>query len=746
MRQDGSIGIPSAEPSLSPRALRLASRSLLAALVAISITAVGAALGPRSWAVPLDVFQQVATTVAALIAMLVMWRAARAGRRWLPGGLALAFGVGSVGMAAWGIAPDSEAMAGGPAAILLLIALAIAAVVLLRAFAAYLDRATLGQLVLDYLIVTGAIACVLAPAWQPLILMPHPDPAIPAAAAVALAFVACSAAGYLVLFAGGLTPSVWGPYAVLDGLLLLGAMWLLWLDMLVGGRTAPVTPLDWGFSVAILSVAWGCVTWNRRPQPTAALDRYGRTMVDVYPLLAVGGSVVAIVLAHSTPAEPLVEVTAVTVVVLALVRQWLLVIRERAAHAESIAAAGELAREIRHRSLVLTSLVRFDASGTVEDMARRICELAVEAEGVAQAAILAFEEDGSSTLLAQVGPVPGAVIGETQPAEVAADFRTRAMVGAWYESLEDRSDPWAGALRGGGLHMACSGPVLFGERLLGRISLASVDGRSDVREERVETARQFGLLAGAILGAKLEARARERTVRQELAQIIEARAFRIVFQPIIDLATRRIVGHEALTRFDDGVPPDVRFAQAARAGLGVALERVTIDAALGSAAGLPAGTYLSLNASPELVTGGGIGGLLEQARCPVVIEITERDAVESYVELRTSLSGLRGCARIAVDDVGAGYAGLRHILEIEPDILKLDIVLVRGVDDDPAKRALVGSIVGFASNVGCAVLAEGVETEAEADMLATLGVGFGQGYLFGRPQPLAVALDRRPAA
>ena len=747
MPPDGPILLGDTESPPGPRPARLATGLLLAAFGAMCLAAVGAVVGPPSWALAFDGFQQIATTVAALIAMLVMWRAAPVGQRWLAGGFGLAFAVAGAGMAAWAIVPDPEAMAGGPAAILLIVALAMVAAVLVRAFGAYIQRATLGQLVLDYLMVTGAATCVLAPAWQPLIFGSHSDPAMPAAAAAAMALLACSAAGYLVLFGRGLTPSFWGPYAALDGLILGGGMWLLWLDLLAGGKAVAVTPIDWGFSAAVLGLAWGGVTWNRSPQPNAVLDRYGRAMIDVYPLLAVGGSVAAMVLAYETPAELLVEFTATAVVVLALARQWLLVRRERGAHAESIAAAEELAREIRHRSLVLSSLVHFDVTGTVEEMARRICELAVETEGVAQAAILAFEDDGSSTLLAQVGPVPGTVTAASQPAAIAVRFRERAAAGAWSESLANRSDTWADALRAAGLQTVCNGPVLFGERLLGRISLASVDGRGDLRAERVETARQFGLLAGAILGAALEARTRERRVRQELTRVIEGGAFWTVFQPIVDLATCRVVGHEALTRFEDGVPPDVRFAEAARAGLGVALEQVTIKAALRAAAGLPPGTYLSLNASPTLIAGGGsVAALLEQAPCPIVIEITERDAVESYAELRQSLGGLRARARIAVDDVGAGYAGLRHILEIEPDILKLDIALVRDLDADPAKRALAESIVAFASSVGCVVLAEGVETEAEAETLAGLGVSLGQGYLFGRPEPLVAAVDRRPAA
>lgn len=744
-RHEGPFPPAGAESRPLAGPTRLATGLLLAALVTMFGAAIGAAAGPPSWAVPLDGLQQIVASCAASIAMLVTWRAAPAGQRWLPGGLAFAFAAAGAGMAAWGLVPDQEATAAGPAVILLLFSLAVVAVVLLRAFGAYIDRATLGQLTLDCMIVTGATICVLVPAWQPLVFLPHPDPAIPAAAAAAMAVLACSSAAYLILFARGLTPSVWGPYAVLDGLMIAGAMWLLWLDMLAGGRAGAVMPLDWGFSVAVLSVAWGGITWKRRPRPSPLLDRYARTMVDAYPLLAVGGSAVAILLAYETPAEVPLEVTAIVVVVLALVRQWLLVLRERRAHAESLAAADELAREIRHRSLVLTSLVGFDTTGTAEEMARRICELAVQADGVKQAAILAFEDDGSSTLLAQVGPLSGVAPGATQTAEVAAGFRRRATQGAWCESLSDRSDPWAEALRGAGLRSVCNGPVLFGERLPGRMSLAWVDGRSDLGAERIETARQFGLLAGAILGATLEERAR--IIRQELAWVIEAGAFQIVFQPIVNLATRRVVGHEALTRFDDGVRPDVRFAEASRVGLGVALERVTIECALQSAASLPRGAYLSLNASPALVThSDSFVALLEHAPCPVVVEITERDSVESYAELRASLGDLRRRARIAVDDVGAGYAGLRHILEIQPDILKLDIALVRGVDADPAKCALVRSMVAFARSVGCEILAEGVETQAEADIVAELGVGLAEGYLFGRPLPLAAALGRRPAA
>jgi EAL domain-containing protein (putative c-di-GMP-specific phosphodiesterase class I) len=109
----------------------------------------------------------------------------------------------------------------------------------------------------------------------------------------------------------------------------------------------------------------------------------------------------------------------------------------------------------------------------------------------------------------------------------------------------------------------------------------------------------------------------------------------------------------------------------------------------------------------------------------------------SYAALRGVLAEFGDHVRIAVDDAGAGFAGLQHILEIGPDLVKLDLALVRGVDADPARRALIGGMVAFARDTGATLLAEGVETPAEAATLRELGVSLGQGYLYGRPTRVA---------
>jgi len=107
--------------------------------------------------------------------------------------------------------------------------------------------------------------------------------------------------------------------------------------------------------------------------------------------------------------------------------------------------------------------------------------------------------------------------------------------------------------------------------------------------------------------------------------------------------------------------------------------------------------------------------------------------------LMAALDLLRGKAQLAVDDAGAGYAGLRHILELKPQFVKLDISLVRNVDADRARQAMVAGMAYFASHSNCELIAEGIETAEELTELIRLGVSLGQGYLFGKPGPVADA-------
>jgi len=196
------------------------------------------------------------------------------------------------------------------------------------------------------------------------------------------------------------------------------------------------------------------------------------------------------------------------------------------------------------------------------------------------------------------------------------------------------------------------------------------------------------------------------------------------------------VGYEALTRFVDGVAPDVRFAEAQEVGMGERLEIATLTAAIEAAHELPADTWLNLNASPQLILAGSrLRDLLAAARRPIILEITEHAAVADYGEFRRAIEGLGPNVKIAIDDAGAGYSSLHHILELGPSIVKLDRAIVSGLEADRARSALVAGMVHFARSTGIRLIAEGVETEAELAVLRGLDVALAQGYLLGRPAP-----------
>lgn len=236
-------------------------------------------------------------------------------------------------------------------------------------------------------------------------------------------------------------------------------------------------------------------------------------------------------------------------------------------------------------------------------------------------------------------------------------------------------------------------------------------------------------------------------------EIIEQRLFRPVFQPICDLSTGEPVGFEALCRFrpEPYRSPDKWFADAAEVGRGIDLELAVMQQALADAAILPAEVYLSVNASPGLLVSGRLQAVI--AGCTnrrILVEVTEHVAVSDYTMLSQALADLREAgALIAIDDAGSGYSSLQHIVQIKPDVIKIDTSLVRDIDKDPARRALMSALIFFARETACTMIAEGVETEAERLMLTTLGVTKAQGYLFSKPMPIedaAALLGRRADA
>jgi diguanylate cyclase (GGDEF)-like protein len=224
-----------------------------------------------------------------------------------------------------------------------------------------------------------------------------------------------------------------------------------------------------------------------------------------------------------------------------------------------------------------------------------------------------------------------------------------------------------------------------------------------------------------------------REQRDEIEALLkEPHSITPVFQPLVELTTGRVVGYEALSRFAER-SPESWFNQAHACGLSAELEGAAIRAAL-EYDNRPEGTYLSLNCSPSAISSGRVRATLPDDLSQYVIEITEHELASEDGALEQGLQELRGRgARIAVDDAGAGYAGLKQVMRVTPDIIKLDRSLIERVHADSAKSALIEFFVLFARRVGAAVCTEGIETLEELTTLIDLGVGYGQGYLLGRP-------------
>jgi len=223
-------------------------------------------------------------------------------------------------------------------------------------------------------------------------------------------------------------------------------------------------------------------------------------------------------------------------------------------------------------------------------------------------------------------------------------------------------------------------------------------------------------------------------------RVLAEKAFSIVYQPIWDFHTLQPVGVEALCRFTEEPyrSPDQWFAEAFEAGLGVDLELAAIEASLGALSVLPEPIYVSVNASPQTILSGRLMSVLDGAPLGrVALEVTEHAEVDDYGELAAALQPLREAGvRLSIDDAGAGFSSLQHILQLKPDRIKLDMSLTRSIDSDPARRALASALVFFVREMGSKLIAEGIERQEELDVLRMLGVHKGQGYLLARPSDL----------
>jgi PAS domain S-box-containing protein len=399
----------------------------------------------------------------------------------------------------------------------------------------------------------------------------------------------------------------------------------------------------------------------------------------------------------------------------------------------------QLARE---RALIAETIRGLRSGDTPEDTARAICRRVVSLTGVTAAGLFLFGLGGRALPIGFVVEDQSDPLLRRLPFQRSRHLRERAAQGPWIEPWVSRPwHPYNQLLNGLGVHAVAYAPVRHEQLLIGLLLICTVGSAEEVAvTEALPALVEFADLAGALIGRDVAERTESGRGRDHIADVIGRRAFRPVFQPIVDLVRNVIVGYEALTRFTDGANPEVLFAEAAAVGLGAELEIATLQAALAAAEALPGSAWLNLNASPELIIAGEpLRSLLAGISRRIVLEVTEHAPIADYPAFRAAMDALGPKVEFAVDDTGTGFASLRHIVELRPAFVKLDRSLMAGLESDDARQAMIVGLCHFAHVTGCRLIVEGIETDSELTVLRGLAIELGQGYLLGRPLPVGAA-------
>lgn len=292
-----------------------------------------------------------------------------------------------------------------------------------------------------------------------------------------------------------------------------------------------------------------------------------------------------------------------------------------------------------------------------------------------------------------------------------------------------------------GAHL--SAPIrVEGDQVFGTLCCFSRTADKSLQDSDLQTLRLYADFVGRAMRGSLAQERAAQEIYNRIKDTLAHDAFNIVYQPIFHTGWRQAIGFEALTRFtvEPVRTPDLWFKEAALVGLQQQLELAVIAKALRDFDRFPPDVYLAFNVSPQTIVSQAFVDTFEGYPLErIVIEVTEHASIEDYSGLEQQLGPMRAMGlRLAVDDVGAGYANFRHILKLKPDFIKIDASLISQIDKKLGAKALVAAVVRFTQEAGGAVVAEGVETAQELEVLTGLEINHAQGYLLGRPD----ALDR----
>lgn len=399
---------------------------------------------------------------------------------------------------------------------------------------------------------------------------------------------------------------------------------------------------------------------------------------------------------------------------------------------------------LRERAAIARALAQIKPADTPEATAGIIC---FELSMLHQLRSVAMFSFVGGDIVMPIGRYGESLFGEqvSQPLEAAITryLLDKCRQGPWAERSESLWRLMGQERKANGATLAFA-PMVAEAQLLGLLVLATepsdINSPASFVTHALSAAIDFASVAAGLLSPGLTERGRDQARNAVLDRVIKNTEFFPVFQPIVDLRSKVPVGFETLTRFNDGTRPDVRFIEATLLGRGCDLELATLRAAMETAHHLPDDAFVSINVSPALVLESDeLAGIIRDFDREVVLELTEHERVDDYVELRAALDELGPETKLSVDDAGSGFASLRHVLSLQPHFVKLDLSLVRGIHTDPARQALVAGIEYFATETSSRLIAEGIEENEEVDTLRRLDVELGQGYLLGRPATLTPA-------
>jgi EAL domain-containing protein (putative c-di-GMP-specific phosphodiesterase class I) len=401
--------------------------------------------------------------------------------------------------------------------------------------------------------------------------------------------------------------------------------------------------------------------------------------------------------------------------------------------------------------LPLEELERLTADSTYADSVHRLLTVARTQLRMSIAWVSEFV--GSDQVLRFVDAAPGV----QAPAEgtslpLGGSFCSRVLDGRFPRLIPNtRAFPEAALLEvTAELHIgAYVGVPLLGPSGTAVGMLCAIDGEAhpamderDVAALRLLAQVLHDLGRRAVTASAVEAE--RRALLRAVQDVVRGDDRYPVLQPIVDLRTGTAVAAEGLTRFTGPSPAQPEgghrsaahwFDDASRLGLREDLELVTAKAVLDLLDVVPAHVALAVNLGPQTLMTPRLDELLRDRRLPqIIVEITEHAPVADYDGLSAALRPYRERGlRLAVDDVGAGYSSLRHVLAIGPDLIKVDMALTRGADGDLVRRTLLTALAGFARDTGCLLVAEGVESHSELMAVADCGVDLVQGFALARP-------------